>query len=180
MSDVRAAAVPKISILTLTYDRSQRIGAAIESAREQSFTDWELILVQDGNHPETTERCREWAAREPRIRYYPRGILGSIAEASNFGLTLACGTYVAILDDDDRWSDPEQLARQAQFLDANPDHVACAGGYSVVGENGQTVGSYLKPENDGAVRARALIANPVAKLFSFFCCFFGGLLVRFV
>src|SRR5450631_394442 len=112
---------PRVSILTLTYSRPQLIGRAISSACAQSFEDWELIIVQDGSNPETHCLLEEWLVRETRIRYCRRGMAGSIAEASNFGLAQARGEYVAILDDDDNWNLPEKLARQVDFLDCNPE-----------------------------------------------------------
>jgi len=146
----------------LTYNRPQLIGRAIASACDQSFRDWELIIVQDGSNPETAAFLKDWLAREPRIRYFPRGTVGSIAEASNFGLEKARGEYIAILDDDDYWSDPEKLARQVQFLDRDPAYVACGGGYVIIDQHGRKRGMFLKPEDDGAIRRRALLANPVA------------------
>src|ERR1700730_14966874 len=105
----------RVSILMLTYSRPQLIGRAIASVCAQSFEDWELIIVQDGSNPETHFLLQEWLAKEARIRYYRRGVAGSIAEASNFGLAQARGEYVAILDDDDDWNLPEKLARQVEF-----------------------------------------------------------------
>jgi glycosyltransferase involved in cell wall biosynthesis len=146
----------------LTYNRPQLIGRAIASVCAQSFADWELIIVQDGSNPETAERLKEWLARDARIRYFPRGRVDCIAVASNYGLERARGEYVAILDDDDFWDDPEKLARQVEFLDRNPEYWACSGGYITVDADGREHGRFLKPETDGEIRARALIANPIA------------------
>ena len=158
----------------LTYNRPQMIGRAIASVRKQSFGDWELIIVQDGENRETERLLSDWLAREPRIRYFRRGTVGSIAEASNFGLAAATGDYIAILDDDDCWCDPEKLERQVEFLDGNPDHVGCGGGYVVVDPQDQPRGKYLKPEKDADVRARALLANPLANSTAIFRRVVGG------
>jgi len=159
---------PKLSILMLSYNRPQLIGRAIASARAQTFTDWELIIVQDGANPHTAELLEEWLAREPRIRYFRRGTVGSIAEASNYGLERARGEYVAILDDDDAWCDPEKLARQIEFLDTHPDYVGCGGGYIGIDEKERERGRYLKPETDETIRRTALLANPIANSTSMF------------
>jgi hypothetical protein len=58
--------------------------------------------------------------------------------------------------------DPEKLARQVDFLDRNPEYVGCGGGYVVVDQHGKKRGMFLKPENDAAIRSRALLANPIA------------------
>ncbi len=159
---------PKLSILMLTYNRPQMIGRAIRSACEQTFEDWELIIVQDGSNPEVEVLLHEWLEKEPRIRHCPRGVVGSIAEASNFGLQMARGKYIAILDDDDYWSLPDKLARQIEFLDTHPEYVACAGGYIVVDGSGRELGRFIKPKEDSQVRERALIANPIANSTSVF------------
>ena len=159
---------PRVSILMLTYNRPQRIGTAIASVCAQTFHDWELIIVQDGENAETEKLLHEWLAKEPRVRYYPRGTVGSIAEASNFGLNLARGEFVAILDDDDEWCWPEKLATQVEFLERDPETVGCGGGYLVIDREGRERGKFLKPESDSAIRARALLANPMANSTTLF------------
>ena len=172
-------AYPRVSILMLTYNRPQMIGRAISSIRAQSFTDWELIIVQDGSLPDTGRILQQWIEREPRIRYFPRGTVGSIAEASNFGLDQARGEYVAILDDDDYWSRPDKLQRQIDFLDRHPEHVACGAGYIIVDENESPIAEYLKPGPDDAIRARALLANPIVNSTSLFRRVVNGAPVRY-
>jgi glycosyltransferase involved in cell wall biosynthesis len=159
---------PRVSILMLTYNRPLYIGRAIASVCAQSFHDWELLVVQDGSHPQTSAIVSECAAREPRIRHYARGTVGSIADASNFGLARARGEYIAILDDDDAWSTPDKLARQVEFLDTNPEYIGCGGGYILVDAEANERGKFLKPELDPAIRARALLANPIANSTAMF------------
>jgi len=159
---------PRVSILMVTYNRPQMIGRAIASVCEQSFAEWELIVAQDGSNPETERLLDDWLAKDPRIHHFRRDTVGSIAEASNFGLAAARGDYVAILDDDDYWIDRLKLERQVEFLDGNPEYVGCGGGYVVWDQNGRLFGKFLKPEHDDAIRARALMANPVANSTSMF------------
>jgi glycosyltransferase involved in cell wall biosynthesis len=152
----------------LTYNRPQLIGRAIASVRAQTFGEWELIIVQDGKNPETEKLLERWLAQEPRIRYFPRGTVGCIAEASNYGLERARGEYIAILDDDDYWGEKDKLARQVEFLDKNPDYVGCSGGYVAIDGEGRERGRFLKPETDREIRANALIANPMANSSAMF------------
>lgn len=164
----------KVSILMLTYNRPMHIGRAIDSVYRQSFQDWELIIVQDGSSPHTAAIVSGRAAGEPRVRYFKRGTVGPISEASNFGLSQAAGEYIAILDDDDCWSCPDKLARQVEFLDCHPDYVACGGGYVLVDENGHERGVFLKPEHDTDIRSGALLANPIANSTAMFRRLTGG------
>jgi glycosyltransferase involved in cell wall biosynthesis len=159
---------PRVSVLMLTYNRPQLIGRAIESVCNQSFQNWELIIVQDGSNPETAELLKCWLAKEPRIRHLPRGTVGCIAEASNYGLERARGEYIAILDDDDCWHDPHKLAIQVEFLDRNPEYVACGAGYIIVDQHGNERSRLLKPEEDEQIRASALLANPMVNCTAMF------------
>jgi len=152
----------------LTYNRPQFIRRAISSVYGQTFQAWELIIVQDGSNPETAGLLKDWIAKDARIRYFPRGIAGSIAEASNAGLGMAQGEYIAILDDDDVWSIPDKLDMQVDFLDRHSDYVACGGGYVVINQQNQERGSFLKPQDDLAIRSRALLANPIVNSTALF------------
>ncbi len=146
----------------LTYNRPQFISRAIESVVRQDFQAWELIVVNDGVNPRTDAVIEEWQARDERIRYFRRGRPGNIADATNFGLSAAQGDYIAILDDDDYWASPDKLLRQLRFLEEHPEYAGCGGGVVVIDETGKEKLRYLKPQSDGQIRARALLANPIA------------------
>lgn len=145
----------------LTCNRPQFLGRAIGSVHAQRFQDWELIVVQDGSHPQTAAVMAEWERREPRIRHFHRLQKGNIAEATNFGLWQARGRYIAILDDDDYWAAADKLELQVRLLDQHPRCVACGGGAIVVDPAGREKMRYLKPETDRQIRRRALYANPI-------------------
>jgi glycosyltransferase involved in cell wall biosynthesis len=87
---------------------------------------------------------------------------------SNAALEAARGSYIAILDDDDCWIDPEKLNKQVAFLDEHPEYVACAGGYRIVNENDEKIADIYKPESDEAMRKVALLANPIANSTAMF------------
>ena len=151
----------RASIIMLTFNRPQYISRAIESVVRQTVSDWELIVVHDGPSRQIEEILRGWEAREPRVRYFRREHWGNIAEATNFGIRQARGRYIGVLDDDDYWRVPDKLERQIRFLDEHAEYVACGGGAVCVGEDGRELMSYLKPERDPEIKARALLANPM-------------------
>jgi len=144
----------------LTWRRPQFLRRAIASVANQDFPDWELIVVQDGDHPETAAALRQWET-DPRLRHFQRNQPGNIAQATNFALHQARGEYIAILDDDDYWATPHKLARQIGFLDEHPEYLACGGGAIVVDWQGRERLRYFKPETDAQIRRRALYANPI-------------------
>jgi glycosyltransferase involved in cell wall biosynthesis len=153
---------PKVSVLMLTYNRSQFIGNAIDSILAQQFQEWELLVVHDGPNREIPVIMGQWQKRDPRILYFHRAIPGNIAEASNFGLAHARGEYIAILDDDDDWADRDKLSKQVAFLDSHRDHCCCGGGVIVIDPAGAEQMRYLKPEHDEQIKRRALMVNPLA------------------
>lgn len=145
----------------LTYNRPQLIGRAVESVARQTLTDWELIVVQDGQNAHTIQTMTEWAARDPRIIYLRRDKGGNIADATNHGLARARGEYIAVLDDDDAWIDADKLQRQVEFLATHPDYVGCGGGAIVVDGEGREKFRYQRPVTDEEIRRRVLYANPM-------------------
>lgn len=159
---------PKVSILMAAYNRPQFIDRAAKSIVSQTFTDWELLVVDDSTNDDVYRKVSEWTARDPRVRCVRTGHLGRIAKVSNLGLANMKGDYVAILDDDDYWLLTTKLEEQVAFLDANRDYVACGGGYSVVNARGEETRRFLKPERHPDIVKNALVANPMANSTTMF------------
>jgi glycosyltransferase involved in cell wall biosynthesis len=107
---------PKVSVIIPTYNSRRFLEHAIRSVLEQTFQDWELILVDDGSTDDTGQMVA--GLGDPRIRYVYQQNRGSPA-ARNTGLKLARGRYVAFLDADDLWF-PEKLEKQVAYLDSLP------------------------------------------------------------
>lgn len=150
-----------VSVIMLTYNRPQFIRRAIQSVVAQDFTDWELIIVQDGEQELARAVISEWSG-DPRFRHFHRDTPGNVASALNFGIRQARGEFIAILDDDDLWISTDKLSRQLAFLRANPDCAACGGGAIVIDEHEDEKLRYLKPEQDEQIRSKMLHANPMA------------------
>jgi glycosyltransferase involved in cell wall biosynthesis len=153
---------PKVSIILATYNRPQYVGRSIESALEQSFADFELLVICDSDSDGTRAAVAPYAAKDRRVRYIEIPRVGRIAPVSNVGLREARGEYVAILDDDDRWASRGKLAKQVRYLDSHPEVVGCGGGYVTVDADGKEKGKFMKPERDKQIRRNALVANPMA------------------
>lgn len=108
-----------VSILLPFRNASATLDAAIASMVAQTFTDWELLLVNNASTDESPAIAQRWAQRDPRIRILHEPLVG-IAHALNTGLAQAKGAYIARMDADDV-SLPERLARQLAYLDAHPE-----------------------------------------------------------
>ena len=107
---------PRVSVILTAYNEERYIRRAVDSILAQTFTDFELILLDDGSTDGTWEIMQEFD--DPRIRRERLGRAGR-SRALNHGLSLARGEYIAIMDADDE-SLPERLARQVAFLDSHP------------------------------------------------------------
>jgi glycosyltransferase involved in cell wall biosynthesis len=159
---------PKVSVLLAAYNRPQFIGTSIRSALDQTFRDFEVLVICDSNSDGTRLAVESFVKLDARLKYFEIPRIGRIAPVSNYGLAQASGEYVAILDDDDWWSDTEKLAKQVRFLDDHPNHVGCGGGYITVDVDGKETGRFLKPEQDEDIRRNALVANPMANAATMF------------
>jgi len=101
------------------YNVAPYIGAAIGSVLDQTFTDLELLVVDDGSTDGTFEIASACAARDPRIRVLHKPN-GGISSARNCGLRVATGAVIALLDSDDLWS-PAYLATQMRIVERRPE-----------------------------------------------------------
>lgn len=117
----------KLSVFIITYNHEHFIRQAMDSVLEQDVDfDYEIVIGEDHSTDSTRAILQEYKARHPdKIRLLEREAnLGAIV---NFWSTLAeCrGEYIALLEGDDYWTDPQKLRMQVEFLDAHPDHVIC-------------------------------------------------------
>jgi glycosyltransferase involved in cell wall biosynthesis len=146
-----ARAAPRVSVIVIFLDAERFIREAIESVFDQTFGDWELILVDDGSTDASGEIAREAVERRPdRVRYvdHPEHRNLGMSASRNLGIREARGDYIAFLDADDIYL-PERLARHVEVLDAMP-HVAMAQSdhimwYSWAGESEQVDDDFVCP-----------------------------------
>lgn len=153
---------PKVSVLLPTYNRPNLLGRAVESILTQSFTDLELIVINDASTDDTKSFLEDLSRRDHRVRpvHHEKNYYPDISRTLNEALGLARGMYIARLDDDDYWCDREKLSKQVAFLDSHPDYVLTGGGTIVIDENDTERFRYLKIETDADIRKHALFANP--------------------
>ena len=117
---------PKVSIVMSTYNRAEALPHAIESMLDQTFTDFEFIIIDDGSTDNTSEQIKYYAQKDPRIVHLKNDINRGLIYSLNRGLDIARGEYIVRMDDDDK-SLPFRLERQVWAMDINP-HIAVLGG----------------------------------------------------
>ena len=116
----------KVSVCVITYNHERFIAQALDSALMQTGVEFELVVGEDCSTDGTRAILLEYRRRYPdKLRLLlPEQNLGMLR---NFTETIqAChGQYVALLEGDDYWTDPQKLRKQVSFLDARPDCVLC-------------------------------------------------------
>jgi glycosyltransferase involved in cell wall biosynthesis len=116
----KTAKKPLVSVIIPTYNRGWIVTEAIESVLAQDFSDYELILVDDGSDDRTPEILAAYKERITVIRQANRGV----SAARNRGIAAAAGRLIAFLDSDDLWL-PQKLTAQVEFFAQHPDAVIC-------------------------------------------------------
>ena len=91
---------PKLSIITLIYNNETYLARCLDSILSQSYTDFELLLVDDGSTDNSGAICEEYAQKDPRIKVFHREN-GGISAARNTGLDNAQGEWIYQMDSDD-------------------------------------------------------------------------------
>ena len=114
-------AEPRVSIIMPTYNRGLMLSRAMESALSQTYSDYELIVVDDGSSEDVASVVSRFA--DPRITYFRHETNLGQSSAINTGLDLSRGEFIAFLDDDDLWL-PFKLEKQVGLLDSSPNEVA--------------------------------------------------------
>jgi O-antigen biosynthesis protein len=142
-----AVRLPLISILTPVFDPPiDALRAAVDSVRSQTFTNWELILVDDCSRCEDVrDVLRKFAAADERISVTERVTNGGIVATSNDALGLARGQFVALLDHDDLLT-PEALEAVARSIAEDTDVDYIYTDEDKVDEDGVAYDAFIKPD----------------------------------
>lgn len=136
------------------YNGETFLREAIESILNQTFTDFELVIINDGSTDSSANIIR--AFTDPRIVFIDNDINTGLPRVRNQGLYASRGQYIAWLDCDDV-SVPERLEVQVKFLDQHPQVGVCGAWVKMVGEGNEWIARY--PANPEYIRASLLFNN---------------------
>lgn len=126
---------PLISIVLPTYNGARYLHLAVESCLRQTFTDWELILVDDGSTDSTPEIIADLARKDSRIRGLRNVTNQRIPASLNRGFAAAQGKYFTWTSDDNLYAE-DALAVMVDLLETQPEVGLVYAGYSYIDENG--------------------------------------------
>ena len=111
---------PKVSVIVPTYNRADRLEEAINSVINQTYQDFELIVVDDGSIDNTSKVVKSF----PNVQYLSMENNSGVSKARNTGLDIAKGEFICFLDSDDLWNE-KKLQIQVHWMENNTDSQIC-------------------------------------------------------
>lgn len=153
---------PKVTVLMPVYNGAPYLREAIQSVLDQTFTDFEFLIINDGSTDASVDIIHSYS--DPRIRLVNNEKNLQLIATLNKGLKLSRGKYIVRMDCDDI-SIPERLAIQVDYMDKNPDVGVCGSWFKVFyGNNKMTAGWRMgvMPTDDQEIKATLLFQCPLA------------------
>lgn len=158
---------PTVSVVMAVYNTEKYLAQAVESILNQTFGNFEFIIIDDGSTDGSLKILEAYAAKDKRICLISRENQG-ISRTRNELLAKAKGEFLAVMDSDDI-ALPERLARQVEFLEHNRDVVGVGCAREVIDEKGRLLICAEEPEDNDRIQQSMLagfcsICNPSAMI----------------
>jgi glycosyltransferase involved in cell wall biosynthesis len=148
---------PRVSVIIPTYNRAGYLPLAVRSVLAQTFRDLEVLIMDDASTDQSPDIVRD-LMDDRRVTYVKHPINVGINMNRNSGLARARGEYVAMLDSDDLWLDPDKLRRQVEVMDSDR-RCALVGTFAkVLDPDGKEIGE-LTPYVEHERICRALLVR---------------------
>lgn len=152
--------VPTVSILMTAYNAEKFIDEAIQSILNQTYENFEFVIVNDGSTDRTLAIIKQFAEKDKRIKVLNlRKNLGP-SLAANKGLLKVSGDYLFRMDADDI-SEYDRLEKQIEYLEKNPDISMLGGQCKLIDETGRVIGEKRFPITNNSILASLFIENPI-------------------
>jgi len=135
------------------------LSEAIESILNQTFRDYEFIMIDDGSTDKTPQILTEYASRDERIRLHRHENKGR-ATSLNVGIELSRGPYLARMDADDI-ALPNRLKDQLEFMERHPEVGVLGGWFDLISTSGRLLKTIRFPSEDSELRSLILVDNPI-------------------
>ncbi|TYB96326.1 MAG: glycosyltransferase family 2 protein [Kosmotoga sp.] len=133
-----------VSIITPLYNSKKFIADTLESVINQSYTNWEMLIVDDCSTDNGAKIVKKYSQNDNRIKYFKQNINKGPAKTRNKAIKLANGRYIAFLDSDDLWK-KNKLKKQLEYM-KNNDFAFTFTRYQKINENGEKKGHISVPK----------------------------------
>lgn len=137
-----STAEPRVSLGFPVHNGERYLAEALDAILAQTFTDFEVVIVDNASTDATPAIAARYAAADPRVRYHRNETNIGAAPNFNRAFALSRGTYFKWCAHDDRIA-PDYLARCVAVLEAEPDVVLCCSRVAIINEVGRVIGAYL-------------------------------------
>ncbi len=151
---------PAISVIMSVYNGETYLEEAIESIRNQTFTNWELIVINDCSKDSTAKILADFSLKDERIKVHTNEVNLKLPTSLNKAISLSSGKYIARMDADDICL-PERFEKQYKFMEDNPDVSLSSCRFMTV-KNGVYMSGGAGGRCDSeALKAMLLVSNPI-------------------
>ncbi len=146
-----SASTPLVTVVVPSFNEAPHVvRASLESIRNQTFSSFECIVVDESTNPELAEACQSVCAEDPRFIYlHPAERLG-LPKSLNLAISQARSRLIARFDSDDVCM-PERLALQVAFLEAHPEISVLGGAINIIGDEGQVLAHRSYPGDSAKI-----------------------------
>jgi len=150
---------PLISILLSTYNGHKYITESIDSVMYQSYKNFELIIINDCSDDQVGKIIQNYAQKDPRIISIKNKKNLWLTRSLNKAIKVAKWDYIARIDDDDIWTNPNKLRNQVNFMEKNPDYWVCGTSKINIDATWKTLTTTQIRETDSEIRKKLLQSN---------------------
>lgn len=150
---------PTISVVMSVFNGQAFLAEAIESILNQTFRDFEFVIIDDGSTDKTAEILSAYASRDARMRIIHQENKGR-THSLNIAIELAKGTYIARMDADDI-ALPRRFEEQIDFLERRPEVGLLGGAVQLINDKGEVLDTVQPPLEDTQIKSIMLHVNPM-------------------
>lgn len=150
-----------VSVLMPVYNAEKYLDPAIESIVNQTFKDFEFVIIDDGSSDASWKILKSWSQKDQRIKVFRNKVNLRTTKTLNKGLKKAKGKYIVRMDADD-WSYPDRIERQYLFMEKNADIGVSGGTIEICDEKLKIINKRGYPKSDKQVREKIFRYSPFA------------------
>ena len=148
---------PLITVLMSCYNAEKWLNSSVSSVLNQTFTDFEFIIIDDGSTDDTLKRIHDFARNDSRIVVLSKSNTG-LSDSLNIGIRMAKGHWIARIDADDIF-EPMKLEKQVQVIENNSNLVFIGTGLTIIDEFGRKLNTYCYPKSHILLKRNLITAR---------------------
>lgn len=162
--EIDDTSTPLVSVIITAYNRSEYLKETLKSIQEQTYTNLEIIVVDDGSMPEEAHKNKVLCRAFSKCNYYYKPNSGQ-PDSRNFGIKRSKGEFISFCDDDDLWA-LDKLEKQLAIFKNHPNYAVVTGAIEYVNENSSKTGEVKchKEHSHGDVFKSLLMKNRTASI----------------